>query len=373
LIGKAIVKEFPDIKCEVLQVDYKADRIYEAELEKGLIHKNFPAITKESLFGLKKRKYYYSKLLIDYIKIVDKESNIVFLPNSVMTPFIYEIMDCIHFAHVVHFDFLNIRLSLPVKIWHKNPLKVAHRFLLNKKLDLHYNKIKSVFFADYDPDIIAILQKRYPHLKIYEFILGTELNYWKKEMTKIEARKLLRLPAEAFIIILSQRLVPEYQIDKLISIVPKIKTNNEFLFLITGHGEKTYELFLKKMIKKHGVEHRIKLLGYLPEEKLKLYYTASDVFATVPRLFGGSYSSVKAMAMELPIIHVELGLTYRFLKQNNAGCYLNPINYNQWIKVFSEVIDGKMIKTVPREVVLDYFSWKKSAIKLVNNLKELIN
>ena len=78
-------------------------------------------------------------------------------------------------------------------------------------------------------------------------------------------------------------------------------------------------------------------------------------------MFEGSTGAMKAMAIERPIIHVTMGITYAFLKEHDAGEYLDPVDYEQWVKTFTEVINGKSIRTIPRSTVISYFSWERTA------------
>ena len=205
------------------------------------------------------------------------------------------------------------------------------------------------------------MRNNFKHINISEFNFGIDIDFWQSDKSKQQARQTLNIPIDKYIIFLSQRLVPEYQIEKFIQTISRIKSNNDFACFISGHGEKEYELYLKKLVQEYKVEHLINFIGYVSEEELKKYFIACDVFATVPVIFAGSMGAIKAMACERPIIHVKVGSTYEYLKENNAGVFLDPNDYDQWKQVFEEIIDGKEIKLVPRTKVTSYYSWEKTA------------
>ena len=58
LIGIYLTTYFPDIKYEVWQPDYRADKIYSAEISQGVVHKQFPTFEKAYFFGLKRRTHF---------------------------------------------------------------------------------------------------------------------------------------------------------------------------------------------------------------------------------------------------------------------------------------------------------------------------
>jgi len=50
------------------------------------------------------------------------------------------------------------------------------------------------------------------------------------------------------------------------------------------------------------------------------------------------------------------------LKKHNAGEFVSPYNYEEWAKKLEDIINGKKkVNTVPREDVVNYYSWKRTA------------
>jgi len=366
LMGKAMVNEYPDYDYEVWQMDTRADKIYEAILQERLMHRKFPGIIKHHRPGIKKENYVNSPALIEYVKRnIDAENYVFLMPATVETPFTRGLLKVLKNVLVIHYNFLNTSRLAPGKEFTLNPLRNLHRYLRNRSKKRHLNSIHFLLNSiDNNPDAIEEIKRKYISIRLFDFHLGTDLAYWNPDKKKQQSRDELDIGSEDYVIFLSQRLVPEYQIDKFIGVISKIQTNKKFLCIISGHGERVYESYLNKLCKKLAVDHLIRFVGFVTEEQLKKYYTACDVFATVPNMVGASNSAVKAMAMERPVIHTTQGVTYQFLRSNNAGVFIEASDYNQWVIVFTEAIEGKQIKIVPREKVINHFSWEKTANQL---------
>jgi glycosyltransferase involved in cell wall biosynthesis len=369
LLGNAVINGNSDIEFEVLQVDQRADRIYLAKIRTGLLHKNFPAVKVKHCNGLKIRTSLYSQMLVDYLKEQDNQNVILFLPATVINPLTEAIISSVNVAKVVHYNFLNTELLLPSLVFTYNPLRLLHRYLISLETIRHLKTIINLMTQIYNPQALERIKEINPAMTLFPFKFGVDLDFWEKDISKEEARAILSIPEKYFVMILSQRLVPEYQIDKFIEVISKLNTQKDFLCIITGHGLRDYETYLKKMTVEYGLSDRINFVGYVTDQKLKEYFIASDVFVTVPIMFEGSMGAVKAMALEKPVIHVTKGITYAFLKEHNAGEYLDPADYVQWGQTFSDVIDGKRINIIPRSSVISYFSWEKTAEEILQIVK----
>jgi glycosyltransferase involved in cell wall biosynthesis len=361
LIGKALANYSEDVEYEVWQVDVRADKIYTAELDRRLVHKNFPSKEIKYFRGLKISVYTYSKEIIECTKHNNKRNVTYFIPSTVNDPFIKELLSSIDKATIIYYNFLNNKLLLPDIEKSYNPLRLVHRYLLRKRKLNELRNIKYLLTYNDNSEALNILKANFPHIHINYFGLGLDCEYWKQDKTVEEARRYLNIPFDRYIIFLSQRLVPEYQIDKFIQTISKVTVVNNYRCYISGHGTKMYERYLTELVKEYNLEDMIHFVGYVSNEDLKNYFIACDIFATVPIMFAGSDGVKKAMAINKPVVHVTLGGTYEFLRENNAGIFLNPTDYNQWRRVFEEIIDGKEINTVPREKVVREFSWEKTA------------
>jgi glycosyltransferase involved in cell wall biosynthesis len=365
LIGKELVKHSDDIDYEVWQVDLRADKIYTAEFEDRLIKKKFPAQEKKYLRGLKRCDYIYSNQLIEYARDYNRNNVTFILPSTNPSPFRYKLAKSIYKAVIIYNNFLNTKLLLPDVERCLNPVRFLHRMLVSKKNHRNLQNIDYFLTTNDNPLALEKIKRRYNHIHVFKFRFGEDCDYWRQDKSVDEARRLLNIPLEKFVLFLSQRLIAGYQIDMFIEAISKVNTKRNFMCYISGHGSREYEDYLKDLVKKHEVEDRIHFVGFVSDDDLKNYFIACDVFVTVPKITAGSGGAVKAMAMNKPVVHVTSGSTYELLKENNAGLFVHPTNYDQWVRVFEEVIDGKEIKTIPRKIVVDHYSPQSMAKEIL--------
>ena len=359
---KSLVEYYDNYDCEVWQPDLRADKIYSAQLCENLIHRNFPAKMIKSFYRFKLRKELYSKSIIEELKKYDDNNTVLMLPATVRTKWMVSILGSIRNAKHIYYIYINDSKLLPLKISCLNPLKALSTYLINKE-KLQWLKNMNILLTSYsDSEAVKKAEQINPNLKASKFVWGLDLDYWYPVIDKEAARKKLKIPAEAFVILLSQRLVSEYQVDRFIEVIAQIKPVKPFVCYITGFGLPDYKSYLQGLVESFGLNNKICFVGYVSDEELRDYMIAADLFVTVPTIFGGSGGALKEMAIGRPIFTVCSGSTYYFLKEQNAGIFVSPSDYEEWRHKLESIINGEIIvKTVKREIVTNYYSWKKTA------------
>jgi glycosyltransferase involved in cell wall biosynthesis len=365
LIGNTLVKYSTKVDYEAWQLDLRADKIYTAEIDDRLVHKIFPAKKSKFFRGLKSVEYIYSKQLIEYAKKYNDKHVTFILPATDLSPFLDALVELLDKATILYRNLISTTLLLPITEWCFNPVRLLHRYLVAQKIYKCLKRIKYLLLLNDNPNALEILKAKFQNIQIFLFKIDLDFEYWSQDITVAEARNKLNIPLNKFVIFLSQRLIPGYQIDKFIQIISHVKTNRDFMCYISGHGTREYEAYLKGLVNKHNVEHLVNFVGFVSNEDLKNYTIACDLFATVPIITAGSNGAKKAMAFEKPVLHVTMGDTYEFLKENNSGIFVNPTDYDQWKRVITEIIEGKNIKTVSREKVEKYYSSENTAKEIL--------
>lgn len=371
LFLKAIADYYPEYECEVWQPDLRADKIYTAELQPRLLHKKFPASISTRVKRFRITHETYSSLIIEEICKQDIQGTIFMLPAKMYTYWLDRIIKSIRNANILYYNFLNSRLMLPSPINTYNPLKAINRWLINREKTKWLKRVKHLLTTNDNSEAISEIRKKNRNITIYYFLWGLALDFWKPVLKKQEARRSLGIPKDLFVIVLSQRLVPEYQIDKFIEVMSRVKPKREFVCYITGHGTKNYERHLRELAGKYKVKEIVNFVGFVTDDKLRSLLISADLFATLPIMFAGSGGAAKAMAVGCPVLHVNMGYTYEFLKEHNAGEYVGPQNYDEWVEKLALIIDGKPIKTIPREIIEKNFNWKSTADSIQHAIQNL--
>jgi hypothetical protein len=229
LIGKSLASVCKNINIEIWQFDLRADIIYSAELADRVIHRNFPAKMVKSLYGSLisgQGSYLYSKEMIDFSQSYNHEGNVLFHPATIHNPGKSELFKSISKLKIIHTHFLNDALLLPSFDFSFNPkvlLQNAVKYFA-KKNNLH--QMNYLISTNNNPKARKLISEKYENINIYDFTIGIDLTFWDQEIAEEKARALLNLSGNLFVFLLSQRLVPEYQIEKFIETVSKISSKN---------------------------------------------------------------------------------------------------------------------------------------------------
>jgi glycosyltransferase involved in cell wall biosynthesis len=371
LIMKAFANKYPQYHCEVWQPDIRADKIYTAQLCETLVHRNFPAILKSRLIGLHMTKETNSELYRELISEYDDQDTLFIAPVGTYKLWLKPPIVSLKKSPILYITLLNSAMILPDRGSYPNPIKNLIRWRTNKQKIKWMKGIKNFIVQNDNPQAIKEAKRLYPNMRVFSFQMGLDLDFWKPIISKEEARLKLSLPSDKFVIVLSQRLVPEYQIDKFIGVITKVKTNKEFVCYVTGHGADVYEQYLFSMVDRLNTANKIKFVGFVTDEELRTYFIAADLFATLPKFFAGSGGAQKCIALGTPILHITSGCTYELLKEYGAGEYVDPYDYSSWVSKLEQIIDGKPVKTMTRQMAEESLSWKKTAEDIHHAIQNL--
>lgn len=368
LIGLAVTERAPDITFEIWQTDLRADKVYTAQLSERVVHKLYPATIRYAWNGIRINRYVSSDEVI--CECMQQQHETLFLFGAVETTFINRLYKRVKRKPHARIHWISTKLLLPPQVFSANPLVVLNRIRLSTKSIQNLKRIKHLICGQNYAN--SRLQKYNSRISVHDIGLGQDLKFWEPVISKEAARVKLSFRADEFVIVLSQRLVPEYQIDKFINVLAKLHVNTGFRVIITGHGLPDYERYLRALPKQMGLEERIDFVGRISDEELRDLFTAADLFATVPIMFAGSNGAIKAMIAGTPIFHVTEGSTYMFLKEHNAGVLVSPDDYDAWRRELEQIIDGrKKTHCIPKELVFERFDWDGVAPKWIELIRSL--
>ncbi len=368
---KALAEYYPQYDCEVWQPDLRADKIYTAQLLKNLVHRNFPACLRSRLKYFRVVKELWSRSYRDSLRELDHENTVFIIPLKHYKLWLKPLIFSLRHSGLLYRTFLNLRHALPDTNYSPHPVKALAQVHSNLVKQKWMKRVRNLLVQNDNPAALAELQTNYPQIRMFPFRVGLDLDFWQLVMSKEEARRQLEIASDLFVIIMSQRLVPEYQIDKFIEVVSRLRPGRDFVCYITGHGTKEYEEYLNGLVAKYCLQNKVRFVGFVTDEELRGYFIAADLFATVPYMFAGSGGAQKCIALGTPILHVTLGGTYSFLKEHDAGIYVGPHDYDDWVVKLEQLIGGSEVRIIPREIVESKLSWKQTADDLHNAIQNL--
>jgi len=354
LLASEVLKLTGEFKHEVWQPDLRADKIYSYTFENGLIHRLFPAIKKSNgeiispLMGsfilkdtLLKSKYIFH-LAYPHFSDINKGIIDSYKGQKFVLTFHGEIHLPINYI-------LRLQKNLFKKIYYvKN----------------HYEAKKYFHFINHityqNDKNLNTLTSYYYNGPLTKVTMGVDMNKFHK-IDRDECRRRLNIPLDKKVLLTVSRLNSLKQVDKLIDVLKKIE--EDFLFIVVGHGTREFEQYLKHKSKKLIAEGKIRFEGYKYADELVYYYNAADLFIHVSKSEGSSVARMEAMACGLPVFCTDTGNTAEVLKENNAGVIVGIKNFKEWREKMTEILNGGLVKPLDINIVEKYYNWANIAEK----------
>ncbi|WP_235044622.1 glycosyltransferase [Methylohalobius crimeensis] len=188
-----------------------------------------------------------------------------------------------------------------------------------------------------------------------------------------KARRELKIPQNAQVLITVGALVPRKGQQRVIEILPfLLRKYPDLLYLVVGgaspEGDMTESL--QAQVMRLGLEKHVRFLGPLPPERLKRSLSAADVFVLATANEGWANVFLEAMACGLPVITTEVGGNREVVCRDDLGTII-PLSDADALK---RAIDGAMRKKWNRDALIAYAAdndWNKRVVQLVRMFNEL--
>lgn len=193
---------------------------------------------------------------------------------------------------------------------------------------------------------------------------GVNLSNYERKFTKEEAKRMLGIDKDRFVIFTLRRLEYRMGIQNAIKAVEILNTNNsqENVMIIGGKGN--YSDQLKKMATEACGEFIF--TGFIPDEKINLYFCASDLFL-VPSvdLEGFGLVNLESLAMGVPVLATPQGGMIELAKAFQ-NFYISKENTPESLAVKITEIKNDILNNVINEKEILEYSWEKITDCLLN-------
>lgn len=362
-IASEILKISDEFKHEVWQPDLRADRIYSHTFENGLTHRMFPAIRTS-------RNEIISPHMVTFLTKEEVMNNYIFhityphflgLNKDIIDSYITQ-----KFVLTFHGE-INLPFNALFRM-QRNPLKKIY-YLKQHFLAKRYFQL--VDHVTYPSGHNLNTLKKYYSGNLTKLTMGVDSNKFRV-IDKKECRKKLMIPVDIKVLLTVSRLYDLKQVDKIIKILSEL--NEDFLFLVVGHGTREYEQYLREKSISLLDKNKIRFIGYKTGNELVEYYNAADLFIHVSKSEAGPVSIMEAMACGLPIFFTNTGNAAEVLKEHNAGVVVGIKDYKDWKNKLTAYLQGKSIVPLDIDIVKRYYDWKKNvANKFIEIYKGILN
>ncbi len=237
-------------------------------------------------------------------------------------------------------------------------LRIFERLLLMRYLRWIYRKSDAIIAPS---QYVKRLIKEKLHLKNFIEVIpsGICLNKIKK-VSRFEARKKLGIKNYEKILLYFGRVSPEKNLKFLIK-AAKLFEKKDFRIIIAGGGpylEKCVAMATKLNLK------NVSFPGFIPEDLIKYYYGAADVFCN-PSLFETlSLVDIEAMARGLPILVPDHSAQAEFLLHGRCGEVFDRRSKKDMVKKAIKIFEN--CRRYSTYKVAEMFSVKTSVDKILH-------
>jgi glycosyltransferase involved in cell wall biosynthesis len=210
--------------------------------------------------------------------------------------------------------------------------------------------------------------------KIRKIPGGVDLNRFHQVDDKLAIRRTLNIPRDKVVFFTVRNLVQRMGLDNLISAINELIKLSTDVYLVIG-GEGALERELVDLTKKLDIEDRIHFVGFIPDDRLPLYYQMADLFVLPTRaLEGFGLVTLEAMACGLPVVGTPVGGTQEILGQFDTGYLFEDTHSDSIAKlalekyqiIKNDPLRWKQISNRCRQFVETRYSWERNVDALEN-------
>jgi glycosyltransferase involved in cell wall biosynthesis len=167
----------------------------------------------------------------------------------------------------------------------------------------------------------ARLRAEHPRLNGQVALLpgGVDLDRFRPAENRVALKAALGLPSGSPVLLTVRNLEPRMGIDLLLHATKKVVESVKDVVLIIG-GEGPMGEPLRELAGRLGLGAVVRFAGYIPEERLPLFYQAADFFVLPSKqLEGFGLVAVEALACGTPVLGTPVGAIPEILERLSPG------------------------------------------------------
>jgi glycosyltransferase involved in cell wall biosynthesis len=191
---------------------------------------------------------------------------------------------------------------------------------LEKRMVHDYQNLNNPFFVVPNP------------VPVQEFAYGPD---------KLEAKEHFQLSKNSTVISSVGRLHKRKALDLLINSFAQLVKDFENCYLLIAGPDDGDEARLKSLVKKYGLQEKVKFLGFVDAKQRSFVLAASDFFWLAA--YGGEnfgHAAVEAMAAGVPVILSQRVGIWQDVVEDNAGVVV-PFQTQKVVEILKEILQDK--------------------------------
>ena len=202
-----------------------------------------------------------------------------------------------------------------------------------------------------------------PTTRVEKVAAGVDMDRFSPPTDRASVRKALGLPDNRKILLSVRRLAPRMGLDNLVKAMPAIVARHpEALLLIGGKGPQREHL--EHLIRENGLGDHVRLVGFISDDQLSMYYGAADLFVLpTVALEGFGLVTVEALSCGTPVIGTPVGATPEILHDLDERLIASDATADGLAKAVLAFFDGgwssELTSDRLRRFVQDRYTWDR--------------
>lgn len=233
----------------------------------------------------------------------------------------------------------------------------------NKKMSKLLSKVDGIIVHNETSriELIKLLNQR--ALKIANIKNGNYLGFIEPRVPKKKCKKILGIDSKKKILLFFGQIKKVKALDTAIKALGVLKLKDpNVLLLVAGKVLKDDIEKYKLLIKELGVEKNVRLdISYIPPEKVKYYYYASDVILLPYRKIYFSGVLFMSMSYGMPVVVSDLPAFKEFIKNGKNGIVFPVDDFRALaagvLKITNNAQFSKKIGGSAKKFMRDFHSW----------------
>jgi len=172
------------------------------------------------------------------------------------------------------------------------------------------------------------------------------------------------------------RFVPIKNMALLIDALARMREAGASTHLVLV-GEGPEQGALQRQAARLGVEDAVTFVGYVPQHEMAPYYRAADIFALASEFDNSPNVVLEAMACGLPVVATDVGGVAEYVIEKRGGSLVPRADADGMAGALGRWLGDsdarREASTFNRQRVLDRFSWRASAERLLEVYHEVLD
>ncbi len=159
--------------------------------------------------------------------------------------------------------------------------------------------------------------------------------------------------------------------DKVIEAISRLN-RPDIKYLLAGKYDAEEKNKIENQAKMLGLEGRVIMAGFIPDEELAAHFMMSDVYVMPSTKEGFGIVFIEAMYYGLPVVAGNADGSVDALLNGKLGRLVTPSDVNEIMAGIGDVLNGEAYRWPERKLLMEHFGYETYKMQINNLLNELL-